>query len=52
MEAPALIQGYLSCDAKVLGPPAKDLDFDTADLRMIMRLADPRARYRRRFLGW
>ncbi len=51
VEAPALIKGYLRCGARVLGPPAWDPDFNTADLPMMMRLADLPARYRRHFLG-
>lgn len=48
--APALIKGYLRCGAKVLGPPAWDPDFNTADLPMMMRLQDLPTRYRRHFL--
>jgi putative hemolysin len=51
VEPPALIKGYLRCGAKVLGPPAWDADFNTADLPLMMRLADLPARYRRHFLG-
>lgn len=51
VEAPALIKGYLRCGAKVLGPPAWDADFNTADLPMLMRLADLPPRYRKHFLG-
>lgn len=51
VEAPALIKGYLRCGAKVLGPPAWDPDFNTADLPMMMRIADLPARYRKHFLG-
>jgi putative hemolysin len=51
VEAPALIKGYLRCGAKILGSPAWDPDFNTADLPMLMRLADLPARYRRHFLG-
>lgn len=51
VEAPALIRGYLRCGAQVLGPPAWDPDFNTADLPMMMRMADMPARYRRHFLG-
>ncbi|NRF66115.1 GNAT family N-acetyltransferase [Aquincola sp. S2] len=51
VEAPPLIKGYLRCGAKVLGPPAWDPDFNTADLPLMMRLADLPARYRRHFLG-
>ena len=48
---PALIKGYLRLGAKVLGPPAWDPDFNTADLPMLMRLTDMPARYRRHFAG-
>ena len=51
VEAPALIKGYLRCGAKVLGPPAWDPDFNTADLPMLMRIADLPPRYRKHFLG-
>jgi len=51
VEAPALIRGYLRLGAKVLGAPAWDPDFNTADLPMLMRLDDLPARYRRHFLG-
>ncbi|MBL8352036.1 MAG: GNAT family N-acetyltransferase [Burkholderiaceae bacterium] len=51
VEPPALIKGYLKCGGKVLGPPAWDPDFRTADLPMMMNLADLPASYRRRFIG-
>ena len=51
VDAPALIKGYLRCGAKVLGPPAWDPDFNTADLPMLMRIADLPSRYRKHFLG-
>lgn len=51
VEAPALIRGYLRLGAKVLGAPAWDPDFNTADLPMLMRIADLPARYRKHFLG-
>jgi len=51
VEPPALIKGYLRLGAKVLGPPAWDPDFNTADLPMLMRIADLPPRYRRHFLG-
>ena len=51
VEAPPLIKGYLRLGAKVLGPPAWDPDFNTADLPMLMRIGDLPARYRRHFLG-
>ena len=50
-EPPALIKGYLRLGAKVLGAPAWDPDFNTADLPMMMRIADLPARYRKHFLG-
>jgi len=51
VEPPALIKGYLRCGAKVLGPPAWDPDFNTADLPMLMRIGDLPSRYRKHFLG-
>jgi putative hemolysin len=51
VEAPALIKGYLRLGAKVLGAPAWDPDFNTADLPMLMRIADLPLRYRKHFLG-
>jgi len=51
VEPPALIKGYLRLGARVLGAPAWDPDFNTADLPMLMRLADLHPRYRRHFLG-
>ncbi len=49
IEPPALIKGYLRLGAKVLGAPAWDPDFNTADLPMMMRIADLPARYRKHF---
>lgn len=51
VEPPALIKGYLRCGAKVLGPPAWDPEFNTADLPLMLRLSDLPAKYRRHFLG-
>ena len=51
VEPPALIKGYLRLGAKVLGAPAWDPDFNTADLPMMMSIADLPARYRKHFLG-
>lgn len=51
VEPPALIKGYLRLGARVLGPPAWDPDFNTADLPMMMRMQDMPARYRKHFLG-
>jgi putative hemolysin len=49
VEPPALIKGYLRLGAKVLGAPAWDPDFNSADLPMMMRIADLPARYRKHF---
>ena len=49
VEPPALIQGYLRTGAKVLGAPAWDSDFNTADLPIMMRMEDLPSRYRRFF---
>lgn len=51
VEPPALIKGYLRLGAKVLGPPAWDPDFNSADLPMLMRIDDLPPRYRKHFLG-
>jgi putative hemolysin len=51
VEPPALIKGYLRLGAKVLGAPAWDPDFNTADLPMLMRIHDLPARYRKHFFG-
>ena len=50
-EPPALIKGYLRLGAKVLGAPAWDPDFNTADLPMLMKINDLPPRYRKHFLG-
>ncbi len=51
VEAPALIRGYLRLGAVVLGPPAWDPDFNSADLPMMLRISDLPPRYRRHLLG-
>jgi len=51
VEPPALIKGYLRLGAKVLGAPAWDPDFNSADLPMLMRIQDLPMRYRKHFLG-
>ena len=51
VDPPALIKGYLRLGAKVLGAPAWDPDFNSADLPMLLRLQDMPARYRKHFLG-
>jgi putative hemolysin len=49
VEAPPLIRGYLRCGARVLGEPAWDPDFNTADLPLLLRLQDLPPTYRRHF---
>ncbi len=49
VEPPALIKGYLRLGAQVLGAPSWDPDFNSADLPMMMRIADLPARYRKHF---
>jgi putative hemolysin len=51
VEPPALIKGYLRLGAKVLGAPAWDPEFNTADLPLLTRLAEMPDRYRRHFLS-
>jgi putative hemolysin len=51
VEPPPLIRGYLRCGARVLGAPAWDPDFNTADLPLLMRIEDLPGKYRRHFLG-
>lgn len=48
-EAPPLIKGYLRCGAKLLGAPAWDPDFGTADLPMMLDLEELPGGYRRHF---
>ena len=49
IEPPALIRGYLRLGAKVLGAPAWDPEFNSADLPMMMRIADLPPRYLKHF---
>ena len=49
IEPPALIRGYLRLGAKVLGAPAWDPDFNSADLPLMMRIADLPPRYLKHF---
>ncbi len=51
VDPPPLIKGYLRCGARLLGAPAWDPDFGTADLPMMLRIADLPLRYRRHFAG-
>lgn len=47
VEPPALIRGYLRLGTKVLGVPAWDPEFNTADLPMMMRVAELPERFRK-----
>ena len=47
---PPLIKGYLRGGARVLGAPAHDASFHTADLPIMMRLDELTPRYRAQFL--
>ncbi|MGE8320393.1 MAG: GNAT family N-acetyltransferase [Comamonas sp.] len=51
VEPPALIKGYLRVGTEVIGAPAWDPDFNTADLPMLMQLERLSPRYRKHFLG-
>ena len=46
---PPLIKGYLRAGALICGEPAWDLDFNTADLLMLLPVADISQRYARHF---
>lgn len=45
---PTLMKGYLRCGGRLLGPPALDRAFNTADFPMIMHLGDLPVRYSKR----
>ncbi len=49
VEPPALIRGYLRCGARLIGEPAWDPDFNTADLPLLLRVNDLPSRFRRLF---
>jgi putative hemolysin len=49
-DIPPLIRGYLRCGARILGAPAWDAAFNTADLPMMMRMEEMEARYRSHLL--
>ena len=51
VQVPALIKGYLRCGGRLLGPPALDANFNTADFPMMLRLRDLPTRYGKRVLG-
>jgi len=48
--APPLVKGYLRCGARILGAPALDAAFGTADLPLMLRMEDLAPRYRRHLL--
>lgn len=48
---PALMKGYLRCGARLLGPPAHDAAFNTADFPMMLQLSDLSPSYRQHFVG-
>jgi putative hemolysin len=50
-ELPPLIRGYLRCGARLLGAPAWDPDFGTADLPVMLDLETLSPIYRRHFMG-
>lgn len=50
VKPPALLKGYLRLGARLLGPPAWDPAFQTADLPIMVRLSEMPDRYRRHFL--
>jgi len=48
-ELPAMLKGYLRLGTKVLGPPAWDVDFNSADLPVMARMSDLSPRYKKHF---
>lgn len=48
---PPLVKGYIRCGAKVMGAPAWDPAFGTADLPMLLDLHDIPPSYRKRFMA-
>lgn len=51
VKPPALISGYLRMGSRVLGEPAWDPEFNTADLPLLMQLSELPGRYRKHFIG-
>lgn len=49
-QPPALVKGYLRAGAMICGAPAWDPDFNTADLLMLLPVANMSARYVRHFM--
>ena len=50
VEPPALIKGYLRLGARILGAPAWDPDFNTADLLIMMPMSRVDSRYSKHFV--
>ena len=51
VKVPPLMKGYLRCGCRLLGPPALDTSFNTADFPIMLRLCDLPSRYGRRVLA-
>ncbi len=49
VEPPAMLKGYLRLGTKVLGPPAWDAAFNSADLPVMARMSDLSPRYKKHF---
>jgi len=49
VDPPAMLKGYLRLGTKVLGPPAWDADFNSADLPVMARMSDLSPRYKKHF---
>lgn len=50
VQVPPMMRGYLRCGGRLLGPPAFDANFNTADFPMLLRLCDLPVRYGKRVL--
>lgn len=50
VQVPPLLKGYLRCGARLLGPPALDASFNTADFPIMLHLCDLPSRYGNRVL--
>ena len=50
-EIPPLIKGYVRAGAYICGDPAWDIDFNTADLPILLPMSRINARYARHFFG-
>ena len=50
VRVPPLLKGYLRCGGRLLGPPAHDASFNTADFPIMVRLRDLPLRYGKRVL--